>query len=74
MKLFLFESIEKVSDRYHEDGGLVVVAKDKDSAIDMINERNDVEVTEKEWENVVTYELSGYCDPIIYTFPDAGCC
>lgn len=74
MKLFLFEYIKQVSDYYHSEGGLVVVAKDEDQAREMIANREYIEPTLEEWFEVKVYELAGDYPPKIYVFPDAGCC
>ena len=37
VKIFVWKSINKVSDNYHEDGGLVVFAKDEARAREIAN-------------------------------------
>lgn len=75
MKAFVFESIDKVSDNYHSDGGLFIVAKDKNRAIELINvTAGEVVVTEDDWNKVITYELLGEYEEALIAFPDAGCC
>lgn len=74
MKIFIFEDINKVSNRYHEEGGLVIVANNKSHAKEMIEKEKYVEVTEKEWEDVIEYDIIGNHEPKLITFPDAGCC
>jgi len=74
MKMFVFEYISKVSDRYHPEGGLVIVAKDKEQVIELIEEYGIIEITEEEWKDVIIYELKNNEKPRIFAFPDAGCC
>lgn len=74
MKMFVFEYIDKVSDRYHSEGGLMVVAKDKEQVVELIEEYGDIEITKEEWKNVIIYELSKDEEPKVFIFPDAGCC
>ncbi|WP_268753430.1 hypothetical protein [Alkalihalobacillus trypoxylicola] len=38
MKMFLFEDLDEVSPNYHCNGGLVVVARDKDHVKELIAE------------------------------------
>lgn len=74
MKIFIFEDIDKVSNRYHEEGGLVIVANNKSHAKEMIVKEKYVCVNEDEWDKVREYELKGTYEPELITFPDAGCC
>jgi hypothetical protein len=74
MKLFLFKRIEQVSEYYHPEGGLVIVADNEDHARTMILDMQDIEPTEEEWAGKVVYELAGEHAPAVYVFPDAGCC
>ena len=36
MKIFIFERLDKVSSNYHEEGGLVIIAKNKKEAIKIL--------------------------------------
>lgn len=74
MKMFVFEYISKVSDRFHSGGGLMIVAKDKEQVIELIEEYGIIEITEEEWKDVIIYELKNNEKPRIFAFPDAGCC
>lgn len=75
MKAFVFEYLDKVSDNHHEEGGLFIVARDKERAIELIDETNGtVRVTSDEWKKVLVYELSGSYEEKLIAFPDAGCC
>ena len=74
MKMFVFEYIDQVSPNYHPEGGLMVIAKDKEQVEELIKEVGDIEITNKEWEKVITYELKNDEQPKVSVFPDAGCC
>lgn len=74
MKLFLFNDVEQVSGRYHSGGGLVIIAKDRQQAEEVIAKTDTIEITDEEWNEVVVYGLAGEPSPTYYVFPDAGCC
>ena len=74
MKMFIFEDVNQVSDNYHSEGGLAVVAKDKEHVYQLIEEYGDIEITEDEWQKAWFYELVDNADPRVFVFPDAGCC
>lgn len=78
MKMFMFEDADKVSDHYHDNGGLAIAAEDANHVDRLIEKEPFIEISEQNWEDVVVYEL-GPSDPIIYrptihAFPDSGCC
>ena len=74
MKMFIFKELSQVSDNYHSEGGLAVIAKDKDQVYQLIEEYGDIEITEDEWHEVWIYDLVGDVEPEVFVFPDAGCC
>lgn len=74
MKMFVFEYIDQVSPNYHPEGGLMVIAKDKEQVEVLIKEIGNIEITNKEWEKVITYDLKNDEQPKVFVFPDAGCC
>lgn len=76
MKMYVFERLDKVSRNYHSEGGLVVVAKDRTQAEELIEAEGDIVITEDDWKDVVEYELKSRpkVEPIVFVFPDAGCC
>ena len=74
MKMFVFEDVDQVSHNEHSDGGLCIVANDKAHAIELINQREYVELTMAEWEDVIVYELKEDEAPRLFIFPNAGCC
>lgn len=73
MKLFLFPSVDELTERYHGGGGLVVIADDKAHAEAMISADGCIKPTEAEWSDVVEYEV-GPAEARMFVFPDAGCC
>jgi hypothetical protein len=76
MKLFLFKRIERVSDSYHSEGGLVIVANDLEHAESLIADNEFIEPTGMEWAEAKVFELAQGEDyqPAVFVFPDAGCC
>lgn len=76
MKAFVFEYLEYVSDNYHTGGGLFIVAKDKSRAKELISENEAISISDKEWEEVLTYDLdtTHTSSERVIVFPDAGCC
>lgn len=74
MKMFIFKYIDQVSGNYHTEGGLMVVAEDKEAVQKLIENEEYIEITEEEWEQVVIYDLKNEEESKIFVFPDAGCC
>lgn len=74
MKMFVFQYLNQVSDNYHPEGGLAVIAKDKEHVKELIKNEEYIEITYNEWDDVITYDLAGDVEPRIFVFPDAGCC
>lgn len=74
MKIFVWKRVYKVSDNYHDEGGLLVVAENEERAKELIGAEQNVIVTDEEWAEVITYELMDVEKERIITFPDAGCC
>ena len=72
MKIFVWKSINKVSDNYHEDGGLVVFAKDEARAREIANATDGVALKPTEAPDDVREMVDG--EEAVFTFPDAGCC
>jgi hypothetical protein len=73
MKIFIFEYVKSLTDNYHSDGGLVVIAKDRDDAKALIKTDPCIKIDKAEWASVEEYRVIG-AKPKIYVFPDAGCC
>lgn len=71
MKVFIWKRLEKVTDNYHPEGGLVVFAEDIERAITIANEVNGVCLS-IENEPTRVSESEGIEQVIV--FRDAGCC
>lgn len=74
MKIFLFQRIKQVSYNYHPEGGLAIVAKDKEHALKLIEQDEYINISKEEWNEVIVYNLSDDEEPRVFVFPDAGCC
>lgn len=77
MKVFIWTSIEKLTDNYHSEGGLVVVAKDLERAYELARNEG-VEFTTNEYSDELTpdvvYNTDDSAEEKVFIFPDAGCC
>lgn len=71
-KIWIFEYLDKVSDSYHGYGGLIVIAKDLESAKLEVGKHNDVEVPDEEWDEAIQGSTS--LSKRVIAFPNAGCC
>jgi hypothetical protein len=71
MKVFIWEYVGKCSDNYHSGGGVVVFAKDEESARQIANGVSGCEIKAEEKPDEVR-ESNG--KEQIFIFPDAGCC
>ena len=71
MKVFVWEYLSHVSDRYHEGGGCAVVAEDLQKAKAIAMEKG---VQFEENDEPVVYELKDSVEDRVFIFPDAGCC
>lgn len=77
MFIYIIEGVEvcvDVSDRYHINGSLNIVAESPEMALELANKTNNVIITATDIKSCVSYELVGNPDPAIYVFPNAGCC
>lgn len=74
MNIFIFQNIDQVSGHFHTGGSLAVIAKDKEHVEELILEEEHIEITDNDWDRVITYELKNEEEPRIFVFPDAGCC
>lgn len=83
MKIFIWERVNMMSDNYHSEGGVVVVAENLKRAREIAREHFD---PEKEHEILTDYDTTVFntephktfkvnCEEEYYCdFPDAGCC
>lgn len=74
MKVIIFEYVCELTDRYHDDGGLVIIAKDIESAKALISKDKYIRPTKEEWEKAIIYDLKDEVEERYFVFPDAGCC
>lgn len=74
MKIFIFENVMELTERYHSGGGLVVIAKDKFEVNELIKDDPYIKLTKEDWSTVKIYSLEEPVEPEVFIFPDAGCC
>ncbi len=75
MKIFIFKRIAQVSDNWHPEWWLVIIAENKEKAMELIEDNEDIEITEDEWETVHSFELKDeWITPRVRVMEDAGCC
>ena len=72
MKVFIWESVEKCSDRYHSEGGVVVFAATEYRARELANSQKGCCIQEDENPDYVRPVEEG--DERVFIMPDAGCC
>lgn len=86
MRLFIWNRLSFVTDRYHSEAGVVVVASSLEEAVGMVAERSrevrangyfapnevltEVDIPEPD----AQYTLSCAQAKRLFVFPDAGCC
>jgi hypothetical protein len=71
MKVFIWETLDKVSNSWHTDGGLLVVAEDAKEAYALASKDPSI-VIDKEPDIIL--ELAGEATPQVMVFPNTGCC
>lgn len=74
MKIFIFQHVDKCSPNYHPEGGLVLIAKDIEQAKLFLKEKDHIEITDEEWEDVESFELADNVESKYWIMPNAGCC
>lgn len=74
MNIFIFENVSQLTNNYHSEGGLVIVAENIEQAVKMVFEDKYIELTKEELENVKVFKLAYNHEPQMFVFPDAGCC
>jgi hypothetical protein len=71
MKVFVWERVEKCTDSYHPEGGVVVFANDEERARDLAK----VEYCRIGYNEKPDYVRTVYGEgERVFLFPDAGCC
>ena len=71
MKVFVWESISKLTDNYHSGGGLIVFAENEERAKELAIEQG-VMFDATELPNDVRIVEGG--EEAVYIMQDAGCC
>jgi len=78
MNIYVFNYVDKLTYRYHEGGGLVVIAKDREHVERLTKEATtnsaNILLKDEEWEEVIIYPTEEDAEPRVFVFPDAGCC
>lgn len=81
MKIFIWQYVTYLTNNYHAEGGVAVIAETLESARAMLphpHEEHACSATVEEPDAV--YELAGPDGPVgpleprLFVFPDAGCC
>lgn len=81
MNVYVWDYLKRMSDSYHDDGGVVVVAESVEKARELLRTKDehgytpvpgDSDVFDREPE--VTYPTAGEVAARVFTFPNAGCC
>lgn len=72
MKVFVWHSVEKCSDNYHDDGGVVVFAETGERARELANANEGCAIKPEEKPDDVRNVYGG--PEAVYICPNAGCC
>lgn len=71
MKVFVWRRVDKCSDNYHSEGGVVVFAQDEERARTIANAVSGCAIKPEEQPDDVR-DTAG--EEAVYIMPDAGCC
>lgn len=71
MKVFVWRCLDQVSENYHPEGGLLVVAE---SLAEAINKAEENRYIKADSDPDFVYDILGAVEPVVVVFPDAGCC
>lgn len=74
MKIFVFDYVDCLTGAYHNGGGLVIISENEDKAKELLSDDKCINITDKEWEDVESFDLAGDVEPKFWVMPDAGCC
>lgn len=72
MKVFIWQRVDKCSNYYHEEGGVVVFAATEERARELANTHDGCSIRDDELPDAVRDVSSG--DECVFIMPDAGCC
>ena len=72
MRVFVWQSVDKCSDNYHEDGGVVVFAENEARARELANQQPGCAIRADERPDEVRDIAEGAAR--VFIMPNAGCC
>ena len=72
MKVYVWQEATRVSDNYHDHGGLLVIAEDEAKARTLANSTKNVHVEDGD-ECECLGDIYGATERVM-SFPNAGCC
>lgn len=74
MKLFIWSNVDRLTDSYHQEGGVAIAAPTLELARCMLLNPNAEPCEALTKEPDAVYELAGEPEPRMFVFPNAGCC
>lgn len=72
MNVYVWHQIERASDSYHTEGGVVVFADSEERARTLANDREGCHISESEKPDEVRACSNG--NERVFIMPNAGCC
>jgi len=72
VKVFVWQRVNKCTDNWHEEGGIVVFAETEDRARELANAKDWTDI--KSSENPDAVRECGDGPEQVFLMPDAGCC
>lgn len=74
MKIYLFEGIDQVTNNYHPEGSVMVLAETDQHVLDQLKAFPAVQLSAEDWQSVRHFTTHNYEKPEVFIFPDSGCC
>lgn len=76
MNLYIWQDLDRMSDSYHTEGGLVVIAPTLHAARERLRATPGIPADSDAFakEPSATYEIGVEHDECVIDFPNAGCC
>ena len=71
MNIYIWDFVENLTDSWHNGGGLVVIHNSLDEARKFAALKENCSALTAEPTKVLVCEST---EPLVYTFPDSGCC
>lgn len=72
MNIYIWQRIEKATEDYHSEGGVVVFAETEERARELANSDEECKIKPEEMPDHVRPCADG--PELVFIFPDAGCC